>query len=105
MVYLNRIDIIRCPNCGAEYTAGEIYLPKCFLGVPKHIERDATTHRILYDMGKPMDTKETYICNYCDTPFKVSAYVKFNVEEDTKHNFNKEHTTSLKKKMLFLNEE
>ena len=61
MVYLNRIDIIRCPNCGAEYTAGEIYLPKCFLGVPKHIERDAITHRILYDMGKPMDKKHIFV--------------------------------------------
>ena len=95
----------RCPNCGAEYTAGEIYLPKYFLGVPRDIERDATTHRILYDMGKPMDTKETYICKYCNTPFKVSAYVKFNVEEDVKHNINKNYVTSLKKKTLFLNEE
>lgn len=102
---MNRIDIIKCPNCGAEYTAGEIFIPKYFLGYPKRIEKDHITHRILYDEGKPLDNKENYICDYCGTPFKVFAYIKFNVEEDTKHNFNKDYVTSLKKRTLFLDEE
>lgn len=100
-----RIDIITCPHCGAEYTAGEIYIPECFLGVPKNIDKDCVNHTILTDLGKPMDTRESYICDYCKTPFKVSAYVKFNVEEDTTHNFNKNYVTSVKKGSLFLSED
>lgn len=102
---MNRIDIITCPSCGAEYTAGEIYIPESFLGVPQHVEREGVTHHILFDGGKAMNTKENYICDYCNTPFKVSAYVKFNVEEDKTHNFNKNYATSLKKSTLFLDED
>lgn len=102
---MSRIDIITCPNCGAEYTAGEIYIPNVFLGKPENIEREGFSHKILYDGGNLMNTKENYICDYCGTPFKVSAYVKFNVEEDTVHNFNKNYVTSLKKNTLFLDEE
>lgn len=100
-----RIDIINCPHCGAEYTAGEIFIPSVFLGVPQDIEKEGLTHRILFDGGKPMNTRESYICDYCNTPFKISAYVKFNVEEDTLHNFNKSYVTSLKKNSLFLDED
>lgn len=100
-----RIDIITCPNCGAQYTAGEIYLPKSFLGIPKDIERDNNTKRILYDYGKPMDTKEKYVCDYCYTPFNIKAYIKFIVEEDTEHNFNTGYYTELNKPSLFLSED
>lgn len=102
---MSRIDIIMCPHCGAEYTAGEIYIPEYFLGVPQNVEREGVTHRILFDGGKQMNTKETYVCDYCNTPFKVSAYIKFNVEEDKMHNFNKNYVTSLKKSTLFLDED
>ena len=100
-----RIDIINCPHCGAQYTAGEIYLPNYFLGVPKDIEREAMSKRIIHDSGKPMDTREKYICDYCNTPFTVKAFVKFNVEEDVEHNFNTEYYTALNKPSLFLNED
>ena len=100
-----RIDIISCPYCNAQYTAGEIYIPKYFLGVPKDIERESTTKRILNDFGTPMNTRERYVCDYCNTPFKINAFIKFNVEEDTKYNFNKDYTTSLSKNQLFLKED
>ena len=105
MYILGRIDIITCPQCGAEYTAGEIFIPESFVGTPKNIEKEGTTHKILFDGGKPMDTKESYVCDYCNTPFKVSAYVRFNVEEDSVHNFNKNFITPLKKSVLFLDED
>lgn len=100
-----RIDIITCPCCGAEYTAGELYVPEAFLGQPKQLEKEALTHRILFDGGNMMDTKEHYICDYCNTPFNIYAYVKFNTEEDRRHNFNKNYATSLKKNFLFLDED
>ena len=99
-----RYDIIRCPHCNAEYTAGEIYIPKSFLGVPCELEKEATTHRILFDAGEPMDTHEHFVCEYCNTPFDVDAYVTFSVKEDTIKNFNQNHVTTLRKNSLFLSE-
>lgn len=101
----SRIDVIACPYCGAEYTAGEIFIPKYFLGYPKYLEREQISKKIIFDQGKMMDTKEHYICDYCNTPFIVKAFVKFNTEEDTRHNFNKPYKTKLKQNNLFLNED
>ena len=53
MAKSKRIDIITCPKCGAEYTAGEIYIPEVFLGVPDDIEREGTTKTILNDFPEP----------------------------------------------------
>ena len=100
-----RIDIISCPKCGAEYLAREIYIPDAFFGKDTDIEKDYTTHRILHDLGRPLNLNESYICDYCNTPFIVKAYIRFNVEEDTRHNFNKPYVTSLKKNSLFLSED
>ena len=99
-----RVDIISCPVCGAQYTAGEIYLPKKFLGVPKNIERDINKH-ILHDFGDPMNTKESYICDKCNSPFTVKASVKFLVEEDVKHNISSKYYTQLKTSSIFLKED
>lgn len=100
-----RFDIITCPNCGAEYLPREIYIPDAFFGKDPDIEKDCTTHTIIYDGGKPLGLNESYICDYCNTPFIVKAYIRFNVEEDVRHNFNKLHVTSLKKNSLFLSED
>lgn len=100
-----RIDIISCPYCGAQYTAGEIFIPKYFLGVPKDIEREEVSKKIIQDFGTPMNTFEKYTCIYCNTPFTVKAWIKFNVEEDVEQNINREHVTSLKKNSLFLKED
>lgn len=101
----NRKDIIRCPKCGAEYLAGEIYLPEEFLGIPDDIEREATTHKIITDFGKPMNLNERYICDYCDTPFTVKAHVTFSVDVDDAYNFNEPYTTTVRKTSLFLKED
>ena len=99
-----RKDIIECPVCGAQYTVGEIYLPKKFLGVPKSLERDINK-KILHDFGDPMNTKERYICDNCNSPFIVNALVRFVVEEDVKHNINSNYYTQLKTPNIFLKED
>lgn len=100
----NKKNIITCPICGAEYMPGEIFLPKHFLGQPKMTEKDALTGHILYSDGE-MDLVENFICEKCNTPFRVSARVQFSTEENRHFNFNSEYTSSLKKPQLFLNEE
>lgn len=37
---MTKYQVIRCPQCGAEYLPGEIYLPKYFLGQPKNVSKD-----------------------------------------------------------------
>ena len=79
--YEFRRDIITCPNCGAEYTAGEIYIPQAFFGKPEELERESLTHKIINDFGKKMDLREEYKCDYCGTHFEVQAYIKLVVTE------------------------
>lgn len=100
-----RNDIVMCPGCAAEYTANEIYFPNEFLGRSKDLEKDRVTHKIVFDAGKPMNPTEHFICEYCGTPFKVWANIKFYVTEDEKVNFNKDAVTVIKKKDLFLSED
>ena len=97
--------VITCPRCGAEYLAQEIYLPTAFFGKANYIERSEDTHKILEVYGTDIDTEECYTCNYCDTPFRVSAKISFSVKEDTDHNFNEDYTTILATDKILLSED
>jgi len=73
-------QVIKCPKCGAEYMAGEIYLPEYFIGQPNNIIK-GYDHNILSYNGSDMDVEEQYQCDYCDCKFKVSASVTFRTGE------------------------
>lgn len=96
---------IKCPVCGREYMPAEIYLPNSLLGRPTQIQRDATTGKIDNFYGTDMDLVEHYVCDKCNTPFKVVAKVQFNTYEEDKYNFNKDYSVSLRKQPIFLTEE
>lgn len=96
---------IKCPNCGREYLPAEIYIPNAFFGRPNNIERDSFSGAIRDFYGKDMDLVEHYICDNCNTPFKVSAKVQFVTTEEDKYNFDKDYSINLKKQSLFLSEE
>lgn len=72
---------IKCPHCGREYLPGEIFMPKSFLGQPRNVIKHPTEGSVLAYDGDDMDTKETYICDSCNTKFSVDAIVTFKVEE------------------------
>lgn len=91
-----RYDIISCPKCGAEYTAGELFIPNVFLGKPEMLDKDSVTHRIISDFGKPMNTNENYICDYCDTPFKISCKVYFSTSIEETKDFTNGYTSKIK---------
>lgn len=95
-----REKVIKCPQCGYEYLPAEIYMPNAFLGKPRDIDREHTTGRILEYMGNSMNLSETYICDNCDTEFKVTANINFNTQKlsDSKYK------TYFKKERLFLKE-
>lgn len=100
-----RVDIIKCPCCGAEYLPGEIYLPKDFLGQPKYVEKTYLDGKIMYYGGNSMNLEEHYVCDRCNTAFKVTAKVQFSTQEE-KVNFNDDYYVQKgHKNSLFLNEE
>lgn len=100
-----KIEVIKCPCCGTEYLPGEIYLPNWFLGQPKDIERKYDTGEIVDFTGDSMDLTECFICERCNSPFKVVAKVSFTTTEEKMYNFNEDYSSPLKKESLFLNED
>lgn len=67
---------IKCPVCGQQYHPTEIYLPNEFFGKPKEIVKD-DSGQISYVLGKDMNLEEEYICDNCNTKFKVTADISF----------------------------
>lgn len=67
---------IICPQCGAEYHPAEIFIPDYILGKPKDIIKDENK-RIISVNGLEQDLEETYICDKCNTKFKVLTKLDF----------------------------
>lgn len=99
-----RIDIIKCPKCGYEYTAGELFIPKYFLGEPKNLIRDEN-NKIIHDEGLIMDNKTYFICYNCDSPFRIRAQLQFITTLDVDNDVNTEHITKLSTSKLILSED
>jgi len=99
-----KLDIIKCPTCGAEYLPVEIFIPNAFFGKPVHIERDEDG-KIIDVVGNGMCTTEQFICEHCNVPFRISAKVQYNTKAETKFDFNSDYETSLKSESLFLQED
>lgn len=96
-----KLETIVCPCCGREYLPAEIYLPNSFLGKPSSIIK---THDGKIDVfaGQSMDLKESYICDGCGKPFKVTAKVQFRTEYQPSIDFGSTHKTKLTEDKLHL---
>lgn len=69
----------KCPHCGAQYLAGEVYMPGALIGQPEDVVKDSLG-KLLYEdypEGKEPNMMEHYICDYCDKPFVVEATVSY----------------------------
>lgn len=100
---MKKQQIIKCPNCQAEYLPAEIYLPDALLGRPRKIEKDSNG-KILNYFGTNMDLMETYRCDFCNRKFNVTLNPKFFTDSPTK-DFTSDYSTKLTKPSLFLSEE
>lgn len=89
--------IIKCPHCGAEYLAAEIFLKTDLIGNPKDIERDVEGRIIFVDGAEECFTTK-YTCDGCNRLFEVSANVEY-----TSTPIVREHKT-LKEEKLILEE-
>lgn len=96
--------ILSCPNCKCEYVPSEIYMPDTFLGKVKDIEKDING-KILYQDQGDMNLDESYICDKCKKPFKVTCKLSFNTVPIVDTDFTVDHCTVLKKTSLFMKED
>ena len=71
--------IIKCPHCGTEYLAAELFLKNDLLGNPKDIERDVEGKIIFVDGPEECFTTR-YTCDGCNKLFEVTASVEYNTE-------------------------
>ena len=89
-----QLTVITCPSCGKEYLPAEIFIPKAFFGVPDIIRRDSEG-KIIDFLGSDMDLSETYYCESCDKPFRVTASVEFQTKVEDKLDFSTPYTTKI----------
>ena len=69
--------IIKCPKCGYEYVAAEIFFPQDLLGKPNNIIRDDKGHIVLVEGESPC-FEEEFECENCDSVFKARLDINFN---------------------------
>ena len=79
-------NVVKCPYCGAEYLASEIFMPEDLLDKAHTIHKDANGI-IEFVNGEEAELLESYVCDYCDKQFKVNASIKYvsmkdDIEED-----------------------
>ena len=71
--------IIKCPHCGTEYLAAELFLKTDLIGNPRDIERDVEGKIIFVD-GDEECFETKYTCDGCGKVFKVNASVEYVAE-------------------------
>ena len=95
---------IKCPVCGQQYHPAEIYLPNEFFGKPKEVVKNSSG-QIEFVLGKDMNPVEEYICDNCNTKFRVTADISFETEIVNK-NIEEEYVSTFERpKKLKLTEE
>ena len=73
--------LITCPYCNAEYLANEIFINKYFSGSVKSIVK-TPEGRIVGFTGEEPDLVETYICDFCATPFNVKGDYVWDIDKN-----------------------
>ena len=100
----SKANMIKCPNCEAEYLPDEIYLNKYFLGHHKDIDKDIFG-KIIYKDGIEQNLEESYICDKCDCRFNVKAKIEYEVSQDTLNDVDILYETNKYDNRIFLKEE
>ena len=89
-------QIIKCPNCGYEYSPAEIFIPYNLVGKPEYVLRDEEG-KITKILGLPIDLEEEFTCDKCNTTFVVTANINYDVRIDPQLDFAHEYETRLTK--------
>ena len=86
--------VIRCPKCGMEYLAAEIFYPSGLLGKPKDILRD-DNGKILLVTGELPVLEEDWECERCNHQFKAKLKIKPDSSYDSRYDFNEDYTIDI----------
>ena len=73
-------NIIRCPHCGAEYYAEEIFVGDEFLGT--RFATKSSKGKIEHTVGNKPELESSYVCDFCNKKFIVKAHPGYTVEKD-----------------------
>lgn len=91
---VRKFEIIECPKCGHEYLPAEIFVPRGFFGTPTNIVRDENNKLVSYD-GTSVDVFEKYICDTCDTEFRIVTKLQLSTELTFPGGFNEDYITKI----------
>ena len=78
----------------------KIFVPKYYFGTPSNIERDEQGKLLSYE-GSSVDLFEKYICDRCNTEFRVVSKLQLTTELFFPGNFNEEDYTVKLKRDIF----
>lgn len=92
-----KVPYIKCPHCGHEYTADEIFVGTELIGVSKNVIKDPLG-KILYveyaDQEDEPCLVEHYICDGCGRDFVIEADLTFKThEQEEEKDFTKLETS------------
>ena len=89
-----KFEIIECPKCGYEYLPAEIFIPDAYFGRPQDILRDDSGKIVSYE-GSSIDLFEKYICDKCNTEFRIVSKLQLTTELSFPGSFDEEYVTKL----------
>ena len=95
--------IIRCPKCGYEYLASEIFYPESLLGSCDNILRDDAGKILLISGGEEPNLSEDWECDNCGCQFKAKLDIKGCSIYNSNYDFSEDYvieTTDDKEKLF-----
>lgn len=92
---MEKKKIIRCPFCGAEYVAEEIFYPQEVFNNEIKVIKDENNHVLIISNGDSLNFKEEYECDHCGHKFEVKGEVKFTTKLLDKEIFEEEYSVKL----------
>lgn len=92
---LSKHIIIRCPKCGYEYLASEIFYPEYILGRSTDITRDENGKIIFLGDGYEPEFEEDWECDHCGCNFKAKLNIKSETIYDNIYDFSDDYKISI----------
>lgn len=94
---LHKHVIIRCPKCGYEYLASEIFYPDNLLGESRSVLRDEKGHILLLNDGEEPELEEEWECENCGCNFKAKLDIKGGTVYNSNYDFSEDYVISCDK--------
>lgn len=92
---LNKHVIIRCPKCGYEYLASEIFYPEDLLGKSTDIIRDDNGKIIFLGNGEEPELTENWECEHCGCEFQAKLNIKGETIYDNNYDFSDDYQIAI----------